>query len=188
MRLTVVLVLAAVVLAVGCSAPKGATMDQKKASIKEMRDVTLDKLYAMKPEVKEKIRNAAGYGVFSDIGTNIIFVTTGNGYGIVRDAKTGDDTYMKMAKLGLGIGLGAKDYRAVFIFKTGHVLNKFLAKGWEWGAEADAAAKSEKKGGSANSEASFGKDVEVYQMTETGLALQANVGGSKYWKDKELNP
>jgi hypothetical protein len=27
----------------------------------------------------------------------------------------------------------------------------------------------------------------IYQLTETGLALRANVRGTKYWKDSSLN-
>ncbi|HZW26087.1 MAG TPA: hypothetical protein VFF26_11435 [Gallionella sp.] len=29
--------------------------------------------------------------------------------------------------------------------------------------------------------------VELYQLTETGLALQATIQGTRYFKDKELN-
>ena len=29
--------------------------------------------------------------------------------------------------------------------------------------------------------------VQIYQMTEAGLALQATLQGTKYWKDDELN-
>jgi hypothetical protein len=29
--------------------------------------------------------------------------------------------------------------------------------------------------------------VELYQLTEAGLALQATIQGTKYFKDKELN-
>ena len=28
---------------------------------------------------------------------------------------------------------------------------------------------------------------KVYQMTDTGVALQATVAGTKYWKDTKLN-
>ena len=30
-------------------------------------------------------------------------------------------------------------------------------------------------------------DVKVYQLTETGLALQATLQGTKYWRDGDLN-
>ena len=29
--------------------------------------------------------------------------------------------------------------------------------------------------------------VEVFQITKNGVALQATLQGTKYWKDKELN-
>jgi hypothetical protein len=28
---------------------------------------------------------------------------------------------------------------------------------------------------------------EIYQLADTGVALQATVSGTKYWKDKDLN-
>jgi hypothetical protein len=30
-------------------------------------------------------------------------------------------------------------------------------------------------------------DIIIYQLTEAGVALQATIAGTKYWKDKELN-
>lgn len=38
------------------------------------------------------------------------FVSGGNGYGVTRDNRSGKDTYMKMASVGLGLGLGIKDF------------------------------------------------------------------------------
>jgi hypothetical protein len=29
--------------------------------------------------------------------------------------------------------------------------------------------------------------VEIYQITKNGLALQATLQGTKYWKDRDLN-
>jgi len=29
--------------------------------------------------------------------------------------------------------------------------------------------------------------MEIYQFTKSGIALQATVAGTKYWKDKKLN-
>jgi hypothetical protein len=31
------------------------------------------------------------------------------------------------------------------------------------------------------------RDISVDQLAEKGLALEADIGGSKYWKDKDLN-
>ncbi len=152
-----------------------------------METETLQRLYEEQPETKKKIKKAAGYGVFSNANVNIIFVSAGGGYGVVVDNSTGKRTYMKMALGGIGLGLGAKDYRQVLIFKTKDVLNKFVTSGWEFGGHADAAAKANDSGGELSSEGAIGEDIEAYSMTEAGLALQATVTGTKYWKDKDLN-
>ena len=34
---------------------------------------------------------------------------------------------------------------------------------------------------------SVGGAMEIYQFTESGVALQATVQGTKYWKDSKLN-
>ncbi len=177
--------LLAALLTTGCSAPKGATQMDKKAYARQMRDTTLQELYQKKPEAKEKIANAAGYGVFSDWNINVILVSAGNGWGIVVDNKTQAETFMKMAQLGIGLGLGAKDFRAVFIFHNEHALNKFVDSGWEFGGHADATAIAGQKGGQVSTAATF-QDIEIYQFTKNGLALQATIAGTKYWRDEEL--
>ena len=97
---------------------------------------------------------------------------------------------MAMGSLGGGVGFGGKDLSVVFIFKNADVMKKFIDSGWQFGGEADATAKAGDKGAAAAKEgaADTGANVfEIYQMTDTGVALQATVAGTKYWKDKELN-
>jgi lipid-binding SYLF domain-containing protein len=132
------------------------------------------------------IKEAAGYGVFSNVNINLLIASAGQGFGVVVDNKTGKQTYMKMAQLGVGLGLGAKDFRAVIIFNNPKTMDSFIDSGWEFGAHADAAAKAEDKGG-ATSGAVSAKDMTIYQITKAGLALQATVAGTKYWKDDTLN-
>jgi hypothetical protein len=59
--------------------------------------------------------------------------------------------------------------------------------GWEGGAQADAAAKSGDKGGAAGGAVTVGPGMDLYQITEQGLALQATIQGTKYYRDDELN-
>jgi len=152
-----------------------------------MKQEALAKLYAQKPETKSMIKKAAGYGVFSNIGTYVFLLAGGSGYGVVVDNSTGKKTYMKMRSVGVGLGMGVKDFRAVFIFRNKDVLNQFVEKGWQFGGQADAAAKSGEKGGAASGEAYVETDIIIYELTEAGVALQATVAGTKFWKDKELN-
>jgi len=171
----------------GCATPKGVTKQDQRDYALNMKEETLAKLYKTKPETKDMIKKAAGYGVFSNVGSYVFLLSTGNGYGVVVNNSTGQKTYMKMMQVGAGFGLGIKDIRLVFIFRNQQVVNDFVNKGWEFGGQADAAVKSGEKGGAIGGEAYLESDIIIYQLTEAGVALQATVAGTKYWKDKELN-
>jgi len=174
----------------GLTGPKGDTQNEKRAAIRRERVEILAKLYKAHPEAKSKMDKAAGYATFNNKSLKIVLLSAGTGYGLVVDRQTGKETFMDMGTLGGGFGLGAKSMRAVFIFKDAGVLKKFVESGWQFGGEADASAKAAQKGGSAAKEGAVdtgGNLIEIYQMTETGFALQATIAGTKYWRDKDLN-
>lgn len=178
----------AAVLMGSCAKAKGTTPAEKRNYTLDMREETLAKLYAQEPDARGKIKSATGYGVFSNVGMNLLVLASGNGFGVVHDNTTGGDVYMKMRELGVGIGLGAKDFYCVIVFHSPQSLKSFVSEGWEWGADADAAGKvGEGKGGAASAGADLQKDMEVYLLTEKGFALQATATGTKYWPDEELN-
>ena len=171
----------------GCGPRGNLTIAEKRQVVMDMEKETLERLYREAPETKEKIKKAVGYGTFSNANVNLILVSAGGGYGSVVDNTTGKRTYMKMALGGVGLGLGAKDYRVVMIFRDKATLNKFLESGWDFGAHADAAAKAGEAGGEVSGEGDVISGIEVFSMTEAGLALQATVAGTKYWRDDKLN-
>jgi len=146
----------------------------------------LAELYQRDPSVKKKVNKAEGYAVFSNVGVNLIFASVAGGKGVVVDRK-GREVFMKMASGGIGLGLGVKDFRAVFVFRSKAKLEQFVEKGWDFGAQADAAAQSGDKGGAAGGAVSAVPDVDVYQITKNGIALQATLQGTKYWRDADLN-
>jgi lipid-binding SYLF domain-containing protein len=183
----VLLCILAVLFIAGCATPKGVTKKDKRNYVIKMHNETLAELYKKEPGTKKMIKKAAGYGVFSNIGSYLFLLSTGRGFGIVVDNSTGKKSYMKMFHVGAGFGIGVKDFRIVFIFTNKNVMRDFVEKGWEFGGQADAAAKSGEKGMAAGGEAYIEDDIIIYQITEAGVALQATVGGTKYWKDKELN-
>lgn len=165
----------------------GKTVDEKRAEVQKMRSETLVMLYKEAPEAKKMISKSYGYAVFSNVGINVIFVSAGGGYGVAHDNETGKDTYMNMGTVGVGIGLGIKDFRGIFLFENKEVYEEFINKGWEANAQADAAAKAGDKGKAFGGAVTVAPGIRLYQMTETGLALQATIQGTKYWKDDELN-
>jgi len=189
LALTFIVAVVAIPAFAGLFGAKGDSVEEKRAAVRKERDGILAKLYAAKPEAKEKIEKAAGYGAFNNKNMNLFLLSTGHGYGMVVD-KNGKETFMAMGSLGGGLGFGGKDLSVVFIFKNADVMKKFVDSGWQFGGEADATAKAGDKGAAASKEAAAdtGANVfEIYQMTDTGVALQATVAGTKYWKDKDLN-
>ena len=171
----------------GFGGPKGKDPEEKRQAIQKMRQETLAKLYEYDPYSKHFISKAAGYAVFSNTGINLFLISTANGWGVAHNNKTGKDTYMKMFSGGVGIGAGVKDFRGVFVFETEATLKHFIDEGWQGGGQADAALKAEDKGGSLATAIDVAPGIKLYQLTENGIALQATVQGTKYWKYKELN-
>lgn len=174
----------------GLFSPKGNSTEEKRNKVRKDRDDILAKLYEAHPEAKGKIQKAVGYATFNNVNMHLFLLSTGHGYGMVVDRKSNKETFMAMGSLGGGLGLGAKDMRAVFIFKTADVMKQFVESGWQFGGQADATAKAGEKGSGAAKEGAVdtGANVfEIYQLTEAGISLQATIAGTKYWKDKKLN-
>ena len=170
----------------GCATTTGTTPQEKRQAVLSMRSEVLSELYKIHPNARAEVAAAPGYAVFSNANINIIFVSFSGGYGVARDNKTGKQIFMKMGEAGIVLGLGVKDFRAIFVFHSRAVLEKFINSGWEFGGHADAAAKAGDKGAAVGGEAVF-DGITIYQITESGLALQATVKGTKYWKDDDLN-
>ena len=72
---------------------------------------------------------------------------------------------MNMGEVGIGLGAGVKDFRALMVFHSRDALNYFVEKGWASGAQADAAAKTSDKGGAVAGEAIVTSNISVYQLT-----------------------
>lgn len=170
----------------GCVTTGGKSKAEKRQSVLNMKNDVLAELYKIKPDVKSQISNAPGYAVFSNANVYLIFASFGGGYGVVKNNSTGKHTFMNMGEIGLGLGIGVKDFRGVFVFHNAETLNRFVEHGWAFGGQADAAAKASDKGGAVGGEITV-DNITIYQITEAGLAIQATVKGTKYWKDDDLN-
>lgn len=154
---------------------------------KQSSSETLKYLFKYAPESKKMIANSYGYATFANLGVNLIFVSAEGGKGLAHNNKTGKNIYMNMASGGVGFGLGVKDFRIVFLFENKKVFDKFVESGWEANAQADAAAKAGKDGGALNASITVEPGIRIYKLTQNGLALQATIQGTKYWKDDDLN-
>jgi lipid-binding SYLF domain-containing protein len=165
----------------------GNSDEQLKQERVQLRDDTLTLLYKYDPKARSIVKNAYGYATFSNVGVNLVFLSAEGGKGLAHNNKTGKNIYMNMASGGVGLGLGIKDFRAVFLFENKKVFESFVNKGWEANAQADAAAKVGKDGAAINGAITVAPGIRLYKLTQNGLALQATIQGTKYWKDKDLN-
>jgi len=161
--------------------------EKERTEIQKIEKDTLAKLYSVQPSAKRAIDGAAGYAVFSNFGMKILFAGGGSGKGVAVDRKTGKRTYMKMGEVQAGLGIGIKKFQVVFVFETPDKLDAFVNQGWEFGGQTTAAATTGGQGGALQGALSVSPGVWMYQLTEQGLALEATVKGTKYWKDTSLN-
>ena len=130
--------------------PSGDDQSQQRDTILQQRTEMLDELYDAMPQLRATVANAAGYATFKKTDIHLLMVATGNGYGVQVNNATGRKTYMRVASLGGGFGMGVQDLRVVFIFNDANVMNQFVNQGWQFGTDADASAQYDNVGVSAS--------------------------------------
>ncbi len=186
--------LAASMIVVLLGAGFGAVAGEKKKSKNDVKREKIDgftkealaTLVEDNKEAKKLFDRAYGFAVFSNVKISL-FISAGGGTGVAVAKKTKDKpekrTYMRMGTVGLNIGLGGQKYQVIFFFENKGAMNRFVEKGWQADAQANAVAGT----AGANAEATFSNGMAIYQITKAGLMLQADIAGTKYWKDKKLN-
>ena len=157
-------------------------VEAQQAKINEMADATLEQLWASSDKAENLFKDAYGYAVFDNL--KLAFgISGGGGSGVAVNRITGEKTYMKMGTAGIGFGLGANKYQVVFLFQDETTFRNFVGNGWSADAGAQAVAGSE----GAQGQTGFVNGIAIYQFTDKGLMLQADIAGTKYWKHDKLN-
>jgi lipid-binding SYLF domain-containing protein len=162
-------------------------VDEERKEVRKMTKEVLARLYKAQPSAKAAVSKAAGHAIFSNFGMKIFVLGSGAGKGIAIDNKTKKEVFMKMVELQTGLGFGVKKFSLVWVFEKPQALATFVNSGWELGTQASAAAKAGEKGAAFQGAISVSPGVWVYQLTETGVALELTAKGTKYYKDDDLN-
>ena len=152
-----------------------------------MATEALQDLYKLEPAAQAAIQKAAGYAVFDNMGVNVLLLSTARGSELAVNNKTKQETLMKMASAGAGLGMGVKTMSWCSSSRTIKALAQFLVSGWSGSGQADAVAKAGEKGGAYSGAAEVAPGIWVCQITKNGLALQLTLQGTKYYKDDDLN-
>jgi lipid-binding SYLF domain-containing protein len=187
--LTCVLAACALSLFGGCSSsPKTADeAETMRAEVRAMSRETLDKLESLQPGARMFVESAYGHAEFANFGMKILVIGSGSGEGVAVSHSPRTETFMRMAELQAGLGLGAKKFRLVWVFSTPQAFDSFVNQGWEFGGQATAEAQKGDQGGGMAGALAVSPGVYLYQITDTGLALELTVKGTKYYKDEKLN-
>lgn len=161
-----------------------ADKEKKQAEIQAAVSQTLTEFYKASPKLKEAVKNAPGYAVFTTYGLSFVVGGSG-GSGLVHNNKTKTDTYMSLAQASAGLQIGASQTRYLFVFNDAAAMQKFIDSGWEAGAEGGAGAGTGKDAvGGTVGQFTGGN---VYSLTKTGFQAGGAFAGTKVWKDKDLN-
>ena len=161
---------------------KKANREEKRAAIDKVAQEALDEVLEKAEKAKDLYANAHGWAVFDNLRVTFIF-SGGGGAGVAVNKSTGKRAYMKMGTGGISFGIGAQKYQVIMFFQSEEILTNFIEKGWKAETGANAAAGS----AGANVGTTFVNGIAVYQITESGLMASADISGTKYWVDKDLN-
>jgi lipid-binding SYLF domain-containing protein len=161
-------------------ADDSAKAEEKRQAILKMRDATLERLYREQPAAKAVVDKGSGYAVFDATGVNVVLYVGGKGSGVMVDKAKDKPVFMSMVRAGTGPGLGYKEFKQVIVFKNKKAVELFETAGVDVGASFDFGSVLAKG-------QSFHPDFALYTITEKGFTVQANWGGTKYFKDASLN-
>jgi len=161
---------------------KDMKQESKRMKLDETAEDALQALFAENAKAKELYEGSYGWAVFDNLKLAFGF-SGGGGNGVAKARESGQKTYMKMGTAGIGFGLGANKYQVIFLFQDSKTFENFVNKGWQ----ADAGATASAGTNSAEVKTGFVNGIAIYQMTEKGLMANADIAGTKYWKNDKLN-
>ena len=153
---------------------------EQKARLKLAAD-GLEKLYKLTPEARQAVEKAAGYAVFDVTSIYAILFVGQKGKGVLFDNTTKKATYMLSMRAGTGPGIGRQRVYQVFVFKSKGAMDQFVLAGGTGGDISGSVST-----GTGGGVRSFNPSIDIYQIPESGIALQASWGGTVYSVDSQL--
>ena len=162
-------------------------IQKERTEIEELSEKALQNLYAKVPSAERVIENCYAYATLSNTGMKLGIFGDAHGRGLAINNETGERLYMRMKEMGIGLGLGVKEYDLIFVIGTEAAWNSFISGDIKFASAAEAAASDGVTGDSIEGASIAAKGVWVYQITKKGLTLDASIKGTKIYPDKKLN-
>ena len=162
-------------------------IQKERTEIEELSEKALQNLYAKVPSAERVIENCYAYATLSNTGMKLGIFGDAHGRGLAINNETGERLYMRMKEMGVGLGLGVKEYDLIFVIGTETAWNSFVSGDIKFATSAEAAASDGATGDSVEGASIAAKGIWVYQITKKGVALDASIKGTKIYPDKKLN-
>jgi lipid-binding SYLF domain-containing protein len=173
---TISLILAATAASLAlnaCSTAPHST--EARADIRQDSDGAVVKAKASDPTITKVFNDAHGSAVFPKVGKGAVGVGGAYGKGVLfQDGQIVG--YCDVSQASIGFQLGAQTYTEIICFEDQKSFDRFKTGNFAFDAQATAVAL--KSGAGAN--AKYSNGVAVFTMNETGLMLEASLGGQKF--------
>ena len=186
--LRLLVVLAAVTVPAGQGALAADAPKMSAAEKQAERDARLklaaeglEKLYAVQPEARAVVEKAPGYAVFDISAIYALLLVGQKGKGVLFDNATKKPTFMLSSRAGTGPGVGKQRVFQIFVFKSKGAMDQFVLAGGLGGDVSGSAST-----GTDGMVRSFNPQIDIYQITISGMAVQASWGGTVYKVDADL--
>jgi len=170
MKLAMALVLA---LVGACGSVPGDTVEEKRAHIDAWEQQTLGMLFEQHPQAEASLEQAPGYLAVSQRVVKVPIFGGGGGYGVLVDRTRDRRLYVKLDRMDMGGGLGARNLRVVVVIHDPKLLKEDAGAHWSFGGGAEASAKAGESG-AAGGVGGGGKGQEgftLYELTEEGVSV-----------------
>ena len=141
----------------------------------------LEKLYAVQPDARAIVEKAPGYAVFDISAIYALLLVGQKGKGVLFDNATKKPTFMLSSRAGTGPGVGKQRVFQIFVFKSKGAMDQFVLAGGLGGDVSGSAST-----GTDGMVRSFNPQIDIYQITISGMAVQASWGGTVYKVDSDL--
>ena len=163
------------------TAPSAEARESERQARLQLADNGLQKLYKIQPAAQASVEKAVGYAVFEVDAIYALLFVGQKGKGVLFDNASRKATFMSSSRAGTGPGVGKQKVYQVFVFKSRSAMEQFMAAG---GAGADVGASVST--GTDGMVRSFNPSIDIYQVPESGMAVQASWGGTVYTVDSAL--
>ncbi len=134
----------------GCSSMSALEKDQKRSELDEMAEKAIAGLVKQDPSIQQELDGSLGYAVANMKVTKVPIVGAGGGEGVTLIKETQQRIYFTVGRFDIGGGWGARSYKALLVFETQEVLDKWKDGKWEFQAGAEASAGTASAEGSSS--------------------------------------